>query len=127
MLLNPTLGAAGTELIPRAHDLSSLGSIGLRALDFLLKGQSAPADWLREKSAELDRIEKPAAPASQEIKLAGVRPVRLLLSRIEPQGVANTGVRCGNEPGCNRTTTVLNWKFPQHRLKITLKQSKAGR
>ena len=119
MLLNPALtGGAGTELLPRAHDLSSLGSIGLRALDFLLNGQSAPADWLREKNAELDRIEKPAA----EMKLAGVLPVRLLLSRIEPQRVANKGVRCGNEPGCNRTTTVLNWKFPQHRLKITLKQ-----
>jgi hexosaminidase len=106
-----------TELLPRAHDLSSLGSVGLRALDFLMKGQSAPADWLQEKNAELDRIEKPAA----EVNLAGVRPVRLLLSRLAPQTVANTGVRCSNEPGCNRTTTVLNWKFQRDSFKITLK------
>ena len=105
-----------TELLPRAHDLSSLGSIGLRALDFLMKGQSAPTDWLLEKNAELDRIEKPAA----EVKLAGVRPVRLLLSKIASQNIANTGVRCGNEPGCNRTTTVLNWKFQPDGFKITL-------
>jgi hexosaminidase len=105
-----------TELLPRAHDLSSLGSTGLRALDFLMKGQSAPADWLLEKNAELDRIEKPAA----EVKLAGVRPVRLLLSKLASQNIANTGVRCGNERGCNRTTTVLNWKFQPDGFKITL-------
>ena len=106
-----------TELLPRAHDLSSLGSIGLRAVDFLMKGQAAPADWLQERNAELDRIEKPAA----EVKLAGVRPVRLLLSKLAPQAIANTGVRCSNEPGCNRTTTVLNWKFQRDSLKIALK------
>ena len=123
MLLNPALtGGDGTELVARAHDLGSLGSSGLRALDFLLKRQSAPANWLGEKNAEPDRIERPAA----EVKLAGVRPVRLLLSRIEPQTVANTGVRCGNEPGCNRTTTVLNWKFPRDGFKITLKQRSDG-
>jgi hexosaminidase len=105
-----------TELLPRAHDLSSLGSIGLRALDFLMKGQSAPADWLLEKNAELDRIEKPAA----EVRLAGVRPVRLLLSKLASQNIANTGVRCSNERGCNRTTTVLNWKFQPDGFKITL-------
>jgi hexosaminidase len=117
ILLNPAvMSGAGTELIPRAYDLSSLGSVGLRALDFLLKGQSAPADWLREKNAELDRMEKPAA----EVKLAGVWPVRLLLSRIAQQAIANTAVRRGNEPGCNRTTTVLNWKFPQNSFKIRL-------
>jgi hexosaminidase len=112
-----------TEVLPRAHDLSSLGSIGLSALDFLMKRQSAPGDWVREKNAELDRIEKPVA----EVKLAGVRPVRLLLSRLESQAVANNDVRCGNEPGCNRTTTVLNWKFERDSYKITLKQVQAGR
>jgi hexosaminidase len=105
------------ELLPRARDLASLGSIGLRALELFAAGGPAPADWLREKNTELDRIEKPAA----EVNLAAVRPVRLLLSRISPQAVANTGVRCGNEPGCNRTITVLNWKFPRDGFTITLK------
>jgi hexosaminidase len=112
-----------TELFTRAHDLSSLGTIGLRALDFLNKGQPAPADWIREKSAELDRIEQPAA----EVRLAAARPVRLLLSKIEPDGVANTGVRCSNEPGCNRTTTVLNWKFQGDSFKIAQMQGQTGK
>jgi len=110
-----------TELLPRARDLSSLGSIGLRALDFFVKGETAPADWVRARNADLNRIEKPAA----EVKLGGALAVRLLVSRIGPQRVANTGVRCGNEPGCNRTTTVLNWKFPQDSYKITLKQKES--
>ncbi|HEY6341065.1 MAG TPA: family 20 glycosylhydrolase [Bryobacteraceae bacterium] len=112
-----------TELLTRAHDVSSLGTIGLRALDFLNKGQRAPADWIREKGAELDRIEQPAA----EVRLAAVRPVRLLLSKIEPDRVANTGVRCSNERGCNRTTTVLNWKFQGDSFKITLMQGQTGK
>ncbi|MBV9399241.1 MAG: family 20 glycosylhydrolase [Bryobacterales bacterium] len=103
------------ELLPRARDLSMVGSIGLRALDFLVKRQPASADWLREANLELDRIEKPVG----EVNLAGVRPVRLLLARIGPQSVANTSVRCGNEPGCNSTTTVLNWKFQRDGFKIT--------
>jgi hexosaminidase len=105
------------ELLPRVHDLSSLGDIALRALQFVVSGESTPAGWFSQANAELDRIEKPAA----EVKLAGVRPVRALLVKVGPQSLANIDVRCRNERSCNATITVQNWTFQRNGFKISMK------
>ena len=68
------------ELKPLSQDLSALGVMGLRILDYLAGSQKAPADWVAEQTGELTRMEKPAA----EVILAAVRPVRLLLMRTAP-------------------------------------------
>lgn len=63
------------EIKPLSKDLSALGAIGLRALDYLAGGQAPPAGWIAGREEELARMEKPAA----EVKLAAVRPVKALL------------------------------------------------
>lgn len=50
------------EVAANSEDLSSLGSIGLDALDFLSKGQSAPDDW---KLQQLDALQQLAKPKAQ--------------------------------------------------------------
>jgi hexosaminidase len=107
-----------TELIPLAERLAALGNIGLRALEYLEKHEPAAANWVAEQTRELDRLEQPVA----EVRLAGVRPVRLLLALLQPQSLANASVRCGNEPICNSRATVLNWTSAAARPNITLEQ-----
>lgn len=58
-----------------SHDLAELGSIGLRALDYLDAHKPAPESWVQETLAMLSRMEKPRA----EVVLAAVRPVRMLV------------------------------------------------
>jgi hypothetical protein len=82
-----------------------MGSTGLRALDYIEKKEVAPAAWVAEQSREMDRLDQPVA----EVRLAGVRVVRLLLAKLRLQSVANSSVRCGNEPPCNGGATVWNW------------------
>ncbi|HWC95605.1 MAG TPA: family 20 glycosylhydrolase [Candidatus Sulfopaludibacter sp.] len=67
------------ELKPLSKDLSELGNIGLKALDYLAAGKSAPADWLAAQSAEITRIQKPDA----EVTLAAFRPVKILLDSLK--------------------------------------------
>ncbi len=67
-----------SELKALSQDLSALGAIGLRILDYLARGQGPPANWLAQQTRELARTEKPSA----EVILAAVRPVRLLLSHL---------------------------------------------
>jgi len=67
-----------SELIPLSKNLSNLGSIGLRALEFLSGGKSAPQDWAALQLREIDGLEKPVA----EVRLAAIRPVRILLSAV---------------------------------------------
>ena len=114
------------ELIPLAEHLAAVGSIGLRALEYIKRREAAPANWLAEQVQELERLEQPVA----EVKLAGVRPVRRLLAQLKPQSLANTSVRCGNEPLCNSRATVQNWTSRAARPTITLEQmlwvSRAG-
>jgi hexosaminidase len=63
------------EIVPLSKNLSTLGAIGLRALQFLSSGQPPPEAWIIEQRQALDEMEKPIA----EVKLAAVRPVRLLV------------------------------------------------
>ncbi|HEV2445563.1 MAG TPA: family 20 glycosylhydrolase, partial [Candidatus Sulfopaludibacter sp.] len=70
-----------TELKPLSRDLSELGTIGLKALEYLTGGKPAPADWVAEQTREIDRIRKPNA----EVTLAAYRPVKLLLDAAESQ------------------------------------------
>lgn len=65
------------ELIRISRDLSILGSIGLRALEYLKSG-SAPEGWVARQLQVLDEMQKPNA----EVMLAAVRPVRLLLGTV---------------------------------------------
>jgi hexosaminidase len=106
------------ELVPLAQNLAATGRIGLRALDYLEKRETPSASWITERTRELDRLNHPVA----EVRLAAIRPVRLLLARLRPQALANTDVRCGNEPPCNSQATVLNWTSAAARPNITLER-----
>jgi hexosaminidase len=64
-----------SELLPLSESLSTLGSMGLRALEYLQTGQTAPVSWVREQTQILDALQKPKA----EVTLAAARPVRRLL------------------------------------------------
>jgi hexosaminidase len=79
-----------TEVQPISENLSKIGTIGLRALQFLESGQPAPADWAIEQKKELTRIAQPQA----EVVLAAVRPVRLLVDAVRMPG--NPGAKAGN-------------------------------
>jgi hexosaminidase len=66
------------ELKPLSHDLSALGTAGLKALDYLASGQAAPADWLADQNKEITRMLRP----NVEVSLAAGRPVRVLLQKL---------------------------------------------
>ena len=66
------------ELKTLSKDLSTLGTMGLKALDYLAAGQKAPADWLPQQTAEITRIQRPDA----EVTLAAFRPVKILLDAL---------------------------------------------
>ncbi len=66
------------ELKPLSKDLSALGKMGLRILDYLAAGRAAPKAWIAAQNAELARIQRPNA----EVVLAAARPVKLLLDRL---------------------------------------------
>ncbi|HTW63916.1 MAG TPA: beta-N-acetylhexosaminidase [Bryobacteraceae bacterium] len=63
------------ELAGLSKNLSLLGSIGLRTLDYLQTGQAPPNGWISQQIAALNTLEKPKA----EVNLAAVRPIRILL------------------------------------------------
>ena len=66
------------ELLPLSKDLSELGSVGLKALEYLGAGTPAPADWRAEQARELARIQRPNA----DVVLAAFRPVKVLLDEL---------------------------------------------
>ena len=70
------------ELKPLSQDLSALGVTGLRILTYLEGKRPAPKDWLSKQSKELDRMLKPR----NEVVLAAVRPVKLLLGELARRG-----------------------------------------
>jgi hexosaminidase len=104
------------ELLPLAENLAATGQIGLHALEYIDRGAPAPAGWVEQQNRELDRLERPVA----EVRLAAVRPVRLLLMKIRLQSLENSSVRCGNEPPCNGGATVWNWTMGRGRPIIAL-------
>jgi hexosaminidase len=62
------------EVSATSQDLSTLGAIGLAALDFIAKKQRAPEDWKAQQLAVLQQIQKPKgqlllmpAPAVQKL------------------------------------------------------------
>ena len=68
-----------TELKNLSKNLSALGTIGLKAVEYATSHQKPPADWLAAQTAELTRIQRPDA----EVTLAAVRPVRILLDSLK--------------------------------------------
>jgi hexosaminidase len=70
------------ELASLSRNLSVLGSIGLRALEYLKAGTVAPDDWVASQMRMLDEIQKPNA----EVTLAAVRPIRLLVAAVSTKG-----------------------------------------
>jgi hexosaminidase len=70
------------ELKPLSQDLSALGTMGLRILTYLEGKRPAPKDWLSKQDKELARMLKPR----NEVVLAAVRPVKLLLDDLARRG-----------------------------------------
>ena len=58
--------------------LASVGSIGLRVMEYLTSHRQPSEKWVSEQKTVLDGLEKPEG----EVVLAAVRPVRLLLEEI---------------------------------------------
>jgi hexosaminidase len=81
-----------TEAVPVSEDLSRIGDIGLRALQYLESSEQAPRDWLNQAQQDLDRMKA----SSAEVSLAAVRPVRALLDLLTQ--AANGRGRSGNAP-----------------------------
>ena len=87
------------ELAPLSANLSAAARIGLRALELIEAGRPVPGDWVAEQNRELNRLEEPTA----QVRLAAVRPVRMLIAAIphpatasvRPQARESTGVRWG--------------------------------
>jgi hexosaminidase len=77
------------ELISISRNLSLLGSIGLRTLEYLRSSEPVPAGWISSQMQTVDRIDK----ADAEVKLAAVRPVRLLLGALTQKGTSGAGSR----------------------------------
>jgi hexosaminidase len=76
------------ELVLVSRNLSILGSIGLQTLEYLHSGNVPPEGWIDRQLTTLNGIEKPVA----EVKLAAVRPVRILL-----EGAAQRFSSSGNK------------------------------
>ena len=70
------------ELKPISKDLSAVGALGLRLLDIIATDRPAPPDWLASQDTELKRMLEPDA----DLRLAAVRPVRILLDRAARAG-----------------------------------------
>ena len=70
------------ELKPLSRDLSALGVAGLRIVTYLESRRPAPKAWLSQQASELTRMLKPR----NEVVLAAVRPVRLLLDDLARSG-----------------------------------------
>jgi hexosaminidase len=70
------------ELASLSRNLSIVGTVGFRALEYLKAGTVAPEGWVSRQIQVLDEIQKPNA----EVTLAAVRPVRALLEAVSLQG-----------------------------------------
>jgi hexosaminidase len=71
------------ELAALSQNLSTLGSIGLQALEYIKAGAVPPEGWLARQMQVLNEIQKPNA----EVILAAVRPIRSLLEALSAKGL----------------------------------------
>ena len=75
MAASPQLEAA----IPRAHQLTELGTLGLEAVGYLSSGVSAPPGWRARQLATLDEAEGPVAM----VKFTVLKPLRDLVNEVK--------------------------------------------
>ena len=66
------------ELRPISTNLSTVGAVGLQLLDLIAAGKAAQSDWLAAQDDEFKRMLAPNA----DLRLAAVRPVKILLDRV---------------------------------------------
>jgi len=69
------------ELRPLSRDLTALGAMGLKALDYLA-GAPVPGSWLADQNSQITRMLRP----NVEVTLAAARPVRILLQQVARKG-----------------------------------------
>ncbi len=77
------------EVTPLSKNLSALGAMGLKALDYLGRGGPAPSAWLAEQKTELTRIAPETMGARRpngEVVLAAARPVKILIDALASRG-----------------------------------------
>jgi|SRR5579871_1172457 len=67
------------EVLPLARNLSAVGRIGLKTLDYLDSGQPAPEGWAATQIVALQKLEEPLA----QVRLAAVQVVRRVVSKIQ--------------------------------------------
>jgi hexosaminidase len=63
------------EIAPLSDELSSLGAVGLTALDYLDKSETSPESWRTQQLALTDSAKAPKA----DLLLVVVQPVRQLV------------------------------------------------
>ncbi len=69
-----------------SRDLSTLGAIGLAALDFIAKGQRAPDDWKTQQLSALQQIAKPKG----QLLLMPAPAVQKLVEAVSTGGVCSS-------------------------------------
>ena len=70
------------EVAATSHDLSSLASVGLAALDYLSKGVPAPDAWKAQQLALLEQIKTPKS----QLLLMPASPVQKLVEAVAAGG-----------------------------------------
>ncbi|MGA8530210.1 MAG: family 20 glycosylhydrolase, partial [Acidobacteriaceae bacterium] len=75
MSASPQLAAA----LPRAQQLTELGTLGLEAVGYLSSGVAAPAGWKAQQLALLNEAEKPVAM----VKFTVLKPLRDLVNEVK--------------------------------------------
>jgi hexosaminidase len=73
------------EVAATSQDLSTLGVVGLSALDFLANGQRAPDDWKAQQLTVLQQLEQPKA----QLLLIPAPSVQKLLEAASTGGVCS--------------------------------------
>ncbi|MGB6499264.1 MAG: family 20 glycosylhydrolase [Candidatus Acidiferrum sp.] len=73
------------EVTTSSQDLSTLGAIGLAALDFLAKGQPAPEDWKAQQLTVLQQLQKPKG----QLLLMPADAVQKLVEAVSPGGTCS--------------------------------------
>ncbi len=75
MTASPQLEVA----LPRAHQLTELGTLGLEAVGYLSSGAAAPPGWKARQLALLNEAEKPVAMT----RFTVLKPLRDLVNEVK--------------------------------------------